>query len=304
MQFSIPNPCQQNWNEMDNAEQGKFCNSCNKTVRDLTRSTTREITDLLEKEPNTCIRIFKGQNINKMATVATLATIFSSQIQAQDSIIPIPPIENSISNPTTTFNTFSILRNYNMKILSTDTLVNDLSSIIIDIECDTFCISTSPNSEGFFAFTIPEIVQFDSINITFYTKFYSHKYRFSRNVGSIFHFTSYIGQYVFTINKDKVFLETISTYDPPIVMGIPQLNWDIRNLHGYETIQIGFFPPVNILNQLANTEDTVQTTKATPVVIPAKITKPEQQPENNYIFWIIGSVALLIVAFMFVYFNW
>src|SRR6188768_1419692 len=41
--IKIPKPCNQNWNSMTSNKNGKFCNSCNKTVVDFTKMGNMEI---------------------------------------------------------------------------------------------------------------------------------------------------------------------------------------------------------------------------------------------------------------------
>lgn len=41
--ISIPKPCNENWNSMSPNKNGRFCNSCNKTVIDFTKMNNPEI---------------------------------------------------------------------------------------------------------------------------------------------------------------------------------------------------------------------------------------------------------------------
>lgn len=41
--MTIPKPCNANWNTMSPAKDGRFCNSCNKTVIDFTKMDNPEI---------------------------------------------------------------------------------------------------------------------------------------------------------------------------------------------------------------------------------------------------------------------
>lgn len=47
--LAIPTPCHENWQAMTPAEQGRFCQSCQKTVMDFTTKTDREVARYFEK---------------------------------------------------------------------------------------------------------------------------------------------------------------------------------------------------------------------------------------------------------------
>lgn len=49
IQISIPTPCHEDWNKMTPAEQGRFCDSCQKCVIDFTQFTDRELHDFFSK---------------------------------------------------------------------------------------------------------------------------------------------------------------------------------------------------------------------------------------------------------------
>jgi len=52
--ISIPKPCHQNWNEMNPAEKGRFCNACEKVVIDFTEMETSRIIQYLASGQRTC----------------------------------------------------------------------------------------------------------------------------------------------------------------------------------------------------------------------------------------------------------
>lgn len=60
MKISIPQPCHENWNDMLPAEKGRFCQSCQKCVLDLTKMTDREIIETL-KQDDLCVKISHTQ---------------------------------------------------------------------------------------------------------------------------------------------------------------------------------------------------------------------------------------------------
>jgi hypothetical protein len=60
-QINIPQPCHENWNEMTVAKKGRFCNNCQKTVYDFTKSTDREILEKLKSNETLCGRFVHAQ---------------------------------------------------------------------------------------------------------------------------------------------------------------------------------------------------------------------------------------------------
>lgn len=63
IQISIASPCHENWDQMDKAEKGKFCGSCQKQVIDFTNMSDHEIAQFFKK-PSTgsvCGRFLNDQ---------------------------------------------------------------------------------------------------------------------------------------------------------------------------------------------------------------------------------------------------
>ncbi len=59
----ITNPCANKWEEMDAAQQGKFCQQCNKNVIDFTQKSEQQIKDYFIANNNqpTCGRFYNNQ---------------------------------------------------------------------------------------------------------------------------------------------------------------------------------------------------------------------------------------------------
>jgi len=76
--ISIPKPCAQNWADMDIAAQGKFCQSCQKTVTDFTQLSDKEILEKLSSVSNICGR-FDDQQLNILNSTLTTVTPYMSR---------------------------------------------------------------------------------------------------------------------------------------------------------------------------------------------------------------------------------
>lgn len=60
MKISIPQPCHESWNEMLQAEKGRFCQSCRKCVTDFMKMSDEEILEIIQ-QPNQCGRFSHKQ---------------------------------------------------------------------------------------------------------------------------------------------------------------------------------------------------------------------------------------------------
>lgn len=52
MQLNIPQPCQQNYHDMQPVQEGRFCASCAKRVIDFTNYSNAQLVDFFKKYPN------------------------------------------------------------------------------------------------------------------------------------------------------------------------------------------------------------------------------------------------------------
>ena len=72
IQISIPQPCQEGWQNMTPVEKGRFCAYCQKTVLDFTYLSDNEIIKLVSKNDTLCGRINVSQlNRNLIETKKT-----------------------------------------------------------------------------------------------------------------------------------------------------------------------------------------------------------------------------------------
>ena len=63
IQLSIPEPCQQNWDDMTPTQQGRFCNACTKQVIDFSEMSDTEVLNYFNKVKNetVCGRAYPDQ---------------------------------------------------------------------------------------------------------------------------------------------------------------------------------------------------------------------------------------------------
>jgi hypothetical protein len=120
IQVHIAEPCHENWNNMSKAEQGRFCQSCQKTVTDFTLMSDREIlAQLSGKSDSTCGR-FTNDQLNRALqiehspkrswayfwnmAIATVLTTGSGYAQTNkgytqgDTVMIAPPVPISLAH--------------------------------------------------------------------------------------------------------------------------------------------------------------------------------------------------------------
>jgi hypothetical protein len=81
--ISIPKPCHEDWNKMDPNNEGKFCNSCHKTVVDFTKMSKEEIQTYFKQKAggNTCGHFYASQlkeNIKTKPSVFKRVSYFAT----------------------------------------------------------------------------------------------------------------------------------------------------------------------------------------------------------------------------------
>jgi len=95
--ISIPEPCDEKWDEMTPTEQGRFCDVCAKEIYDFTQISNRELVNKLKNNENICARYRKDQldvdlfansntGLSRMSLLFSLTSLFavSQPALAQD----------------------------------------------------------------------------------------------------------------------------------------------------------------------------------------------------------------------------
>jgi hypothetical protein len=65
LQLKIAEPCHENWNRMDAAERGRFCQSCQETVTDFTLMDDKEILQFLSRKSESVCGRFTADQLNR-----------------------------------------------------------------------------------------------------------------------------------------------------------------------------------------------------------------------------------------------
>jgi len=63
--ITIPEPCNENWNNMTPTEKGAFCSRCSKEVKDFTKSTDQEILSVIQNSENTICGHISTKQLNR-----------------------------------------------------------------------------------------------------------------------------------------------------------------------------------------------------------------------------------------------
>ncbi|MFY1045698.1 hypothetical protein [Chryseobacterium sp. GP-SGM7] len=92
MKLNIPQPCHENWDAMTSDQKGKFCQVCNKSVRDFTHCSDEEIYEEIKSNFNICGN-FKDDQLNRNIALSVFGRFalglvasvsFSNTIDAQE----------------------------------------------------------------------------------------------------------------------------------------------------------------------------------------------------------------------------
>lgn len=84
--FTIPNPCHENWSEMEPNAEGRFCGSCQKTVVDFTRFSDQELIAYFEEQrpsQRVCGQ-FNPHQVGKNQVVIPDRVLYSKKISFRD----------------------------------------------------------------------------------------------------------------------------------------------------------------------------------------------------------------------------
>ncbi len=75
-EISIPIPCHEDWNKMSATEQGRFCNTCSKTVVDFSGMSNEEIIHYLNKHTGSLCGRFENTQLKPPRTISKKLKVF------------------------------------------------------------------------------------------------------------------------------------------------------------------------------------------------------------------------------------
>jgi hypothetical protein len=169
LNISLPEPCNEDWNKMTPAAQGKFCGSCEKIVVDFSTYSDQELINFfVHRNQKACGR-FNGTQLNRAiseanipekrpllsAAFAGLLALFSAQVSAQTTKGEVYLTEQVVLGKSAGYKL-----SYSGIIISNGV---PLSEVIIEIEGSD--ASTKSDAKGYFE--LENYTYTENQNITF-----------------------------------------------------------------------------------------------------------------------------------------
>lgn len=145
MKFKLDKPCDENWGNMQNISEGKYCEKCSKKVLDLTQKSDEEIEEIMRKsEDQLCGRISSSASKIALSTALVLNLTF---LNAQDVSVSLPLLSESQ------------IQNDGNVIVSGELLLKEYKELICEVDIywihkDKYIKAVSDNY-GKFMITIP-----------------------------------------------------------------------------------------------------------------------------------------------------
>lgn len=144
MKIDITNPCSENWDNMKDSKDGKFCEVCSKCVIDFTEKTDREIEDIINQnyDKRICGKIV-SKSFSKVAAsviLVTNLTFAQAQINSHDKLSVSQSIQKASK-------------------ISGRLIHEKTQKVIVDAEVILIkkeqLIKTTTNENGYFSIVVP-----------------------------------------------------------------------------------------------------------------------------------------------------
>lgn len=142
MKLHIHNTCPENWNDMQESSEGKFCEICSTYVIDFTDKTNQEIKDIITQTKGTVCGKISSLPLFKIAAGVILITNFTF-VQAQVDVLDKSTLQ-TIQNAT----------KVSGRLISEETQQIIADAEVIFVKKDQL-IKTTTNENGYFSMVIP-----------------------------------------------------------------------------------------------------------------------------------------------------
>ena len=179
--IQITNPCLENWNEMSEVEQGKFCSHCQKTVIDFSMKTDAELLEYFAQHTSFCGR-FRNNQLDRIIetpkpTVKRLFDFYSKAAALFFTIFSFKSYQTKAQSPHPTIENFEQRADeiHSGKISIEGTITDDENKFVDSaaIFFDNVKVATS-NHMGYYKFEIENITLKNHI-----VSFSKHQYRWT-----------------------------------------------------------------------------------------------------------------------------
>lgn len=156
MKININNPCPENWDNMQDSKEGKFCEKCSRCVIDFTQKTDQEIKDIINQNHNTriCGRIVSKSFPKVVASVILITnlTLVQAQIKSSDKF----SVSQTVRDAT----------KVSGRLISEKTQKVIVGAEVIFVKKEQL-IKTTTNENGYFSIVIPND-QLDDRNLLYF----------------------------------------------------------------------------------------------------------------------------------------
>lgn len=166
MRLSIPTPCSQPWHKMQPAENGRFCDACQKKVVDFTEFTDKELINFFNKTNNNICGRFQHTQLDKKLVVNKCHSVKTSWLTVMLSTIAISTTVPTMASAkkalqeqsfwkTTSNDVVSIRDTVKGRVIGRDSLPIVGASVMIQQST----IGTVTDENGNFELKIPDSLQ-------------------------------------------------------------------------------------------------------------------------------------------------
>lgn len=114
LNISIPSPCQEDWNNMTQEENGRFCKACSNTVYDFSKMTDKELITFFKNYPVFACGRFREGQLNRDIVLPAQRNIIAKAMQyAVATFMAVLSLKNSMGAPLKRFH--AVYKNFTIR---------------------------------------------------------------------------------------------------------------------------------------------------------------------------------------------